>query len=179
MKTLQCPACGSPDIVAFGEGEYRCDHCGTFLLREGDQTELVVSGTVCPDCGLSNKRGDKYCANCGKNLTKYCITCGTEAPLERRYCAECGERGFSDQPLQSVILRPGFYKQYNKLGVIKTLRDLYGVGVFEAKQVAERDSVIASGIVIEEALKMKEKYEAFGAVVELKDEILPLDGYLK
>ena len=179
MDAMQCPSCGSPDVIRVTENEYLCDHCGTRLLQSNNQSSLRISGVRCPKCSFKNEPEDHFCGKCGANLIKYCISCGAKASIERKFCAECGKYDFSEKELQSVILRPGSWKAYNKFEVIKALRETYGAGVFEAKQVAERDSVIASGISYEEALALKQKFEAFGATIEIRAGILPLDSYLK
>jgi ribosomal protein L7/L12 len=176
---MLCSSCGSPDVIRITENEYLCDHCGTRLFQTDKHSSLRISGVRCPKCGFNNKPEDHFCEKCGTNLCKYCTSCGAETPIDRKFCATCGKRDFSEHELQSVILRPGSWKAYDKFEVIKALRVMYGVGVFEAKQVAERDSVIASGVLNEEALALKERFEAFGATVEIRVGILPLDSYLK
>lgn len=56
-----------------------------------------------------------------------------------------------------------------KIGVIKVVRELTGLGLTEAKAVVESTpKAIKEGVSKAEAQKMKEKLEAAGAKVELK-----------
>lgn len=57
----------------------------------------------------------------------------------------------------------------NKVGVIKLIREITGLGLMEAKQMAEKSgSVVKEGVKTEEANEMKKKFEEIGAKVELK-----------
>ncbi|RDI95654.1 50S ribosomal protein L7/L12 [Meiothermus sp. QL-1] len=56
----------------------------------------------------------------------------------------------------------------NKLNVIKELRAITGLGLKEAKDLAEQGGVVKEGIAKEEAEKIKKQLEDAGAKVELK-----------
>ena len=57
----------------------------------------------------------------------------------------------------------------NKVGVIKLIREITGLGLMEAKQMSEKaGSVVKEGVKVEEANEMKKKFEEAGAKVELK-----------
>lgn len=57
----------------------------------------------------------------------------------------------------------------SKIGVIKVVRELTGLGLTEAKAVVEAaPKAVKEGVAKDEANKMKEKLEAAGAKVELK-----------
>ena len=57
----------------------------------------------------------------------------------------------------------------NKVGVIKLIREVTGLGLMEAKQMSEKaGSVLKEGVKVEEANEMKKKFEEAGAKVELK-----------
>jgi len=64
-----------------------------------------------------------------------------------------------------VILKEAGAK---KLEVIKELRAITGLGLKEAKDLAEKGGPIKEGIPKAEAEEIKKKLEAVGAVVELK-----------
>lgn len=64
-----------------------------------------------------------------------------------------------------VILKDAGAK---KLEVIKELRAITGLGLKEAKDLAEKGGPIKEGIPKAEAEEIKKKLEAVGAVVELK-----------
>ncbi len=56
-----------------------------------------------------------------------------------------------------------------KIGVIKEVRGITGLGLKEAKEIVEgTDSVIKEGVSKEDADKIKEQLEAVGATVEIK-----------
>lgn len=57
----------------------------------------------------------------------------------------------------------------NKVGVIKLIREITGLGLMEAKAASEKaGSVIKEGVKAEEAQAIKKQFEELGAKVELK-----------
>ncbi|HHT37933.1 MAG TPA: 50S ribosomal protein L7/L12 [Mollicutes bacterium] len=56
----------------------------------------------------------------------------------------------------------------NKIQVIKTIRDITGLGLKEAKDIADAGGNIKEDVKIEEANEIKAKLEEVGATVELK-----------
>ena len=56
----------------------------------------------------------------------------------------------------------------NKIPVIKLIRDITGLGLKEAKDVADNGGNVKEGIDKEEAEKIKAQFEEAGATVELK-----------
>lgn len=57
----------------------------------------------------------------------------------------------------------------NKVGVIKLIREITGLGLMDAKQMSEKSgSVIKEGAKPDEANELKKKFEEAGAKVELK-----------
>ena len=56
----------------------------------------------------------------------------------------------------------------NKIAVIKLVRDLTGLGLKEAKEIADNGGNVKEGIDKEEAEKIKAQFEEAGATVELK-----------
>ena len=56
----------------------------------------------------------------------------------------------------------------NKIAVIKIVRDLTGLGLKEAKDIADNGGTVKEGIDKEEAEKIKAQFEEAGATVELK-----------
>ena len=57
----------------------------------------------------------------------------------------------------------------NKIGVIKVVREVTGLGLKEAKDLVEgAPKVVKEGVAKEEAEELKKKIEASGAKVELK-----------
>ena len=56
----------------------------------------------------------------------------------------------------------------NKIAVIKIVRDLTGLGLKEAKEIADNGGNVKEGIDKEEAEKIKAQFEEAGETVELK-----------
>lgn len=56
----------------------------------------------------------------------------------------------------------------NKLAVIKLVRDITGLGLKEAKDVADNGGVVKENISSDEANELKAKFEEAGATVEVK-----------
>ncbi len=56
----------------------------------------------------------------------------------------------------------------NKIAVIKIVRDITGLGLKEAKDLADNGGVVKENASAEEANELKAKFEEAGATVELK-----------
>ena len=57
----------------------------------------------------------------------------------------------------------------NKVGAIKLIREITGLGLMEAKAMSEKaGSVVKENVKVEEANEIKKKFEEIGAKVELK-----------
>jgi len=56
----------------------------------------------------------------------------------------------------------------NKIQVIKLVRDITGLGLKEAKDIADNGGVVKEKVSTDEANEMKAKFEEAGATVELK-----------
>jgi len=56
----------------------------------------------------------------------------------------------------------------NKLAVIKVIRDITGLGLKEAKDIADNGGVVKEKVASDEAKEMQAKFEEAGAKVELK-----------
>ena len=55
-----------------------------------------------------------------------------------------------------------------KVGVIKVVKDITGLGLKEAKDIADNGGVIKEKVSTDEANEMKAKFEEAGATIELK-----------
>ena len=81
--------------------------------------------------------------------------------------AAAGEAAAEEQTEFDVVLK-GF-ADGKKIGVIKEVRGITGLGLKEAKEMVEgSDSVVKEGVSKEDAAKIKEQLEAAGATVEIK-----------
>ncbi len=56
----------------------------------------------------------------------------------------------------------------NKIAVIKLVRDITGLGLKEAKDVADNGGAVKENISVDEGNELKAKFEEAGATVELK-----------
>ena len=56
----------------------------------------------------------------------------------------------------------------NKIAVIKLVRELTGLGLKEAKEIADNGGVVKENVSTDEANELKAKFEEAGATVELK-----------
>ena len=56
----------------------------------------------------------------------------------------------------------------NKIAVIKVVRDITGLGLKEAKAIADNGGAVKEGVDTEEAEKIKAQFEEAGATVELQ-----------
>ena len=56
--------------------------------------EVTNKVDVCPECNAITS-GEKYCHNCGKNLSEninnYCTKCGNKLSNRANFCSNCGE----------------------------------------------------------------------------------------
>lgn len=56
----------------------------------------------------------------------------------------------------------------NKIAVIKIVREVTGLGLKEAKDLADNGGVIKEGVAMDDATAMKAQFEEAGATIELK-----------
>ena len=56
----------------------------------------------------------------------------------------------------------------NKLAVIKIIKEVTGLGLKEAKEIADNGGNVKEGIAKDEAEELKAKFEEAGATIELK-----------
>ena len=56
----------------------------------------------------------------------------------------------------------------NKIAVIKIVRDVTGLGLKEAKSIADNGGVVKENVNTDEANELKAKFEEAGATIELK-----------
>lgn len=56
----------------------------------------------------------------------------------------------------------------NKIAVIKLIREITGLGLKEAKEIADNGGNVKEGASIDEANELKAKFEEAGATIELK-----------
>ncbi|TMB49725.1 MAG: zinc-ribbon domain-containing protein [Chloroflexi bacterium] len=46
---------------------------------------------ACPTCATENPAGNRFCSNCGTELSASCRRCGAPIPVGARFCPNCGE----------------------------------------------------------------------------------------
>lgn len=57
----------------------------------------MISGKICPQCGVENNEKARFCKCCGYSLIslgngKYCPHCKNKVTEDDVYCGECGKR---------------------------------------------------------------------------------------
>jgi class 3 adenylate cyclase/tetratricopeptide (TPR) repeat protein len=50
----------------------------------------ALDGLTCPSCGVSNRSGRRFCAECGGSLAVLCAACGAANEPGERFCGDCG-----------------------------------------------------------------------------------------
>lgn len=79
--------------------------------------------------------------------------------------APAGDAGSAEPSTVTVVLKDA---GANKIQVIKLVRDITGLGLKEAKDVADNGGNIKENISTDEANELKAKFEEAGATVELQ-----------
>ncbi|MEA5537468.1 adenylate/guanylate cyclase domain-containing protein [Limnoraphis robusta Tam1] len=74
----------------------------------------------CPNCGILNSEGAKFCAECGTSLYKTCSNCKQKNSPQAKYCTECGTSLKSEgkpktvspiRPVEATPMRPAERRQ--------------------------------------------------------------------
>lgn len=88
IETLTCPNCGASLPTDLSPNQaVECSGCGTSLLM----TDLAVEQAIsCPTCHTINPIERRFCAKCGDPLKELCILCHTPNSLDATYCRNCG-----------------------------------------------------------------------------------------
>lgn len=79
--------------------------------------------------------------------------------------APAGDAGSAEPSTVTVVLKDA---GANKIQVIKLVRDITGLGLKEAKDVADNGGNVKENISTDEANELKAKFEEAGATVELQ-----------
>lgn len=112
----------------------------------------------CSNCGAQTMEGAVFCINCGQRLI----------PAAENAAQPAAEASPPPSPSNGVSLELTDVG-YNKVIVIKVLRDLFGIGLAEAKGITDAAPVVfINDISPEDANIIKRALEAEGAVVTLK-----------
>lgn len=115
----------------------------------------MMNATTCPNCGVQNPPGAKFCGNCGKALKSACPECGAEVPEGAKFCANCGIRlgGGSTTPARSE--GPVLTAEARKI-VTVLFTDLVGsteltekLDPEEAREVVKKFYTVVQGVVEE------------------------------
>lgn len=69
-----------------------------------------------------------------------------------------------DAPKNVVLTAAGA----NKIAVIKLIREITGLGLKEAKDIADNGGAVKEGVSADEAAELKAKFDEAGATVEVK-----------
>ncbi|MBF4693124.1 SPFH domain-containing protein [Fusibacter ferrireducens] len=54
------------------------------------QAQPHMETVACGKCGAQNRKGAKFCSECGFSFIKKCISCGHEIDPNAKFCMECG-----------------------------------------------------------------------------------------
>ena len=185
-----CTQCGKE----FDSATKFCGECGG-KVTEKKPVEEIVSVWICTQCGKEFDSATKFCCECGGKVTEkkpveeivpvwICTKCGKEFDSATKFCGECGgkvlEKGAevpeevseaAEEPVQSENLLYDIYlidTGNNKVGVIKEIRAVTGVGLADAKRLAEGTPVyLKRGCLKEEAEMIKEQLTKAGAEVKI------------
>jgi len=76
VNVLECPNCGSTDLVEIKRNKHRCTYCATVLTEKNQAVVVPSAKKKCPRCGFANERGDRYCNDCGKPLVRIATSIG-------------------------------------------------------------------------------------------------------
>ena len=57
---------------------------------------------VCPNCGVENPPGSRFCGSCGSALSQTCPACGAANDPSMRFCTQCGTALSGDVPAPAV-----------------------------------------------------------------------------
>jgi tetratricopeptide (TPR) repeat protein len=62
----------------------------------------------CPHCQAENRRGAKFCINCGQSLLRelLCPNCGKSNPPRSKFCQECGHALVQQAPAPTKLTSP-------------------------------------------------------------------------
>lgn len=148
---LICPDCGK---------QYES---GKFCLECGAKLQEVAPELVCPSCGYKTKTG-KFCPECGAKLAEQsgATTAVLEEPATENTLEGIGE-------FSSLILK---YPGDNLLSVVKYVKDKFGLGLKEAKDLVEsRPCVLLHFAPNEQAESMRLDLDSLGCEVLVGDSV--------
>lgn len=75
----------------------KCPECG---MQNGDGAKFCCncgfkfpsSELLCPECGAKLSPGAKFCSNCGYKVESFCPECGAKLSPGAKFCPECGKK---------------------------------------------------------------------------------------
>jgi len=110
----------------------------------------------CRRCQFENRKGAKFCKDCGANLELACSECGTIYELGSKFCDECGYR--LDQETDPA--KPAFTSEGERKHVTVLFSDLSGYTTMSEKLDPEEVKEI-TGRIFGEVSKVVSKYDGF------------------
>jgi len=81
VQGLECSSCGAPVMGVKDEAAYQCRFCGA---------TINFHRALCPDCGLLNPEGQRFCTQCGATVVRTCPHCEHDSWAGAEYCGNCG-----------------------------------------------------------------------------------------
>lgn len=117
----------------------------------------------------------------------FCNQCGVKNDASARFCSSCGAR-LEGRPTagpvvdsSDILTPPVPISRYsivvmtdcgeNKMLVIKTIKDTLGIGLAQARKIADNTpSVLAEHVGELQAFSLKSTFTAIGATIEIREE---------
>lgn len=81
LYKIECPNCGAKELVPDENGYLVCAFCHSNF---GEATR------ICPNCGILNEEGARFCEQCGSPLIRDCPVCGADNWILAEHCVQCG-----------------------------------------------------------------------------------------
>ena len=150
MDAIKCPSCGSTDLIKISAAEFRCEHCRTLLsITSPTATNPLDDVTPCPHCGTPHPGSKETCGACLKKLPA--------AP----------ENGTTNALVNEVIYHPGG-RDMDLVQVVRWLKNRFQLSLKQAKTLSAGSCTLARGVPLELAEAIRDNFEAWGAIVEIR-----------
>ena len=110
----------------------------------------------CPKCKNENRKGARFCKECGANLELACAACGTVYEMGSKFCDECG----LSLSQESQIEKPDLTSDGERKHVTVLFSDLTGYTAMSERLDPEEVKEI-TGKLFDQITKVVAKYDGF------------------